>query len=333
MPESARDQLDRDNEKVRDQGAFIDAVLAAAGQVVRGQEELFEGMMVGLLCSGHILIEGVPGLAKTLAAKTFARLLDLDFQRIQFTPDLLPADLTGTPIYHPPTGEFRTRKGPVFTQVLLADEINRAPAKVQSALLEAMEEQQVTLGEASHPLPEPFLVLATQNPLEHEGTYPLPEAQLDRFFLKLLVTYPDRAAEEQMVADLCVEPASMPTAMVSGEQLKIARQACRDIYLAPELLKYLLDLVESSRHPERFGLAMLTPLIAHGISPRGSLALAMASKALAFLRGRSYVIPDDIINVARPVLRHRLLLSYEAEAEGKTADGILEQLLNAIPQP
>lgn len=333
MPEFASDQLDRDNQKVREQGAFIQDLLTAAGKVVRGQDQLFEGLLIGLLCSGHILIEGVPGLAKTLAAKTFSQLLDLDFQRIQFTPDLLPADLTGTPIYHPPTGEFRTRKGPVFTQVLLADEINRAPAKVQSALLEAMEEQQVTLGETSHPLPEPFLVLATQNPLEHEGTYPLPEAQLDRFFLKLLVSYPERAAEEQMVADLCVEPAKVPAAVVSSEQLQTARQACRDIYLAPELLNYLLDLVAASRDPKRFGLPALVPMIAHGISPRGSLALAMASKALAFVRGRSYVIPDDLIKVARPVLRHRLLLSYEAEAEGETADSLLEQLLNAIPQP
>ncbi|WP_245803931.1 AAA family ATPase [Geothermobacter hydrogeniphilus] len=333
MPESAHSRLTRDDARVRKTGAFIPELLAAAEEIVHGQQSLIEGMLVGLLCGGHVLIEGVPGLAKTLAAKTLARLLDLDFQRIQFTPDLLPADLTGTPIYHPPSGEFRTRKGPVFTQVLLADEINRAPAKVQSALLEAMEEGQVTLGETSHRLPDPFFVLATQNPLEQEGTYPLPEAQLDRFFLKLHVDYPSREAEQRMVIAHSSGSAPTPRLRIGREQLAAAREQVREIHLAPELLDHLLDLTAASREPQRFGADQLAPLIAHGISPRGSIALARAAKALAFIRGRSYVVPDDLYSIAHPVLRHRLLLSYEAEADGHTPDQIIDQLLKTLPTP
>ncbi len=333
MPESAGNRLSRDDARVQELGAFIQEMLSAADAIVHGQRQLLEGMLIGLLCGGHVLIEGVPGLAKTLAAKTLAQLLSLDFQRIQFTPDLLPADLTGTPIYHPPSGEFRTRKGPVFTQVLLADEINRAPAKVQSALLEAMEEHQVTLGETSHRLPEPFFVLATQNPLEHEGTYPLPEAQLDRFFLKLRVDYPDRQAEKRMIVNHSAGAAPQPQLRIDAARLETARQAIHAIHLAPELLDYLLDLVAASRQPQQFGSAELAPLIAHGVSPRGSLSLALAAKASAFINGRSYVVPDDLRSVVHPVLRHRLLLSYEAEAEGLDSDAIIDRLLTAIPIP
>jgi len=333
VPESAQSRLKRDDDSVREAGQFIAPLLKAADEVVHGQPKLIEGMLIGLLCSGHVLIEGVPGLAKTLAAKTLAQLLDLDFQRIQFTPDLLPADLTGTPIYHPPSGEFRTRKGPVFTQVLLADEINRAPAKVQSALLEAMEEGQVTLGEESLRLPEPFFVLATQNPLEHEGTYPLPEAQLDRFFLKLCVSYPEREAEREMVTARSAAAETQPPQHVNREQLDVARRAVRDIFLAPDILDYLLDLVAASRDPGQFGLDTLVPMIAHGVSPRGSINLARAAKAQAFLRGRSYVVPDDVHSTVHPVLRHRLLLSYEAEAEGCRSDEIISRLLEKIPSP
>ncbi|TYO98273.1 MoxR-like ATPase [Geothermobacter ehrlichii] len=333
MPESAHARLSRDDDRIAELRQAFRPALEEAGRIVIGQEELFEGLLIGLLCEGHVLIEGAPGLAKTLAARTFARLLDLEFRRIQFTPDLLPSDLTGTPVYHPPSGEFRTRKGPIFTQILLADEINRAPAKVQAALLEAMEERQTTLGDETHPLPRPFMVLATQNPLEHEGTYPLPEAQLDRFFLKLTLGYPPRQAEQAMLdthAGGAVEP---PQPMLGRTILRQAQKAVTDIHLSQQLSAWLLDLIAATRAPADHGLNNLQPLIAHGVSPRGSLCLARAARARAFMRGRSYVVPDDILAMACPVLRHRLIPSYEAEAEGITCDDILRRILAAIDPP
>ncbi len=313
--------------------AFVAPLLDALGAVVVGQKALFEALLIGLLSEGHILIEGVPGLAKTLTVNTLARTLDLSFKRIQFTPDLLPADLLGTPIFHPAKGEFLTRKGPIFTHLLLADEVNRAPAKVQSALLEAMEEKQVTLGEESFPLPAPFLVLATQNPLEHEGTYPLPEAQVDRFMLKVLVDYPEREAEAQILDRLALPPQEAPTAVVSPAALQRGREAVTTLHMDIKVRDYILDLVAASRQPHEYGLAEIAPLIDHGVSPRGSIFLAKAARARAFLRQRPYVVPDDVISVAPLVLRHRLLLSYEAEAQGIDSDALVERILAHVPHP
>lgn len=320
-------------EEIRRQGAFIAPLLEEMEKAVVGQRQLLEALLIGLLCNGHVLIEGVPGLAKTLTVNSLARALDLSFRRIQFTPDLLPSDLLGTPVYHPGSGEFHTRKGPIFAHLVLGDEINRAPAKVQSALLEAMEERQVTLGDETHPLPDPFLVLATQNPLEHEGTYPLPEAQVDRFMLKVVVGYPSREEEEEIVLRQSgmtlpsVRPAVQPAQLAEGAM------AVRSLHMDAKVRSYLLDLVTATRDPARFGLAELAPLIDHGASPRGSIFLALAARARAFLRHRPYVVPDDVLTVAPMVLRHRLLLSYEAEAQGITADGILERLFAAVPTP
>jgi MoxR-like ATPase len=313
--------------------AFVEPLLAELGKAVIGQQELLEGLLIGLLCHGHILIEGVPGLAKTRSINALARCLDLSFRRIQFTPDLLPADLLGTPVFHPGRGEFLVRKGPIFASVVLADEINRAPAKVQSALLEAMEERQVTLGEESFPLPAPFLVLATQNPLEHEGTYPLPEAQVDRFLLKLKVGYPSRAEEERIVDQVAGGDEPQLQAVVTPDQLAAASAAVRTLHLDPKVRNYILDLVAASREPDRFGLAELAPLIDHGASPRGSICLARAARAQAFLRRRPYVVPDDVVTVAPAVLRHRLLLSFEADARGIAADDLVARLLATVPRP
>jgi len=326
-------ELDALEAEIRRKSAFVAPLGEEIAKAVVGQVSLVEGLLVGLLCGGHVLIEGVPGLAKTLTVKTLARALDLSFGRIQFTPDLLPSDLLGTLVYHPASGEFRTRKGPVFAHLILADEINRAPAKVQSALLEAMEEGQVTLGEESHPLPSPFLVLATQNPLEHEGTYPLPEAQVDRFMLKVLVGYPSRAQEETIVERLCASSPPSISAVVDIATLAEAREAVQGLYMAPAVLSYLLDIVEATRDPARFGLKDLSPLIDHGVSPRGSIFLARAARALAFMRHRPYVVPDDVLTVAPMVLRHRLLLSFEAEAQGVQPDEILQRIFDAVPSP
>ncbi|ALC17102.1 MoxR-like ATPase [Desulfuromonas soudanensis] len=329
---AARDDLSRLEAEIRLKSAFVAPLLAEIARVVVGQRDLVEALLIGLLCRGHVLIEGVPGLAKTLTVNTLATALDLSFRRIQFTPDLLPADLVGTPIYHPGTGEFRTRKGPVFAHLVLADEINRAPAKVQSALLEAMEERQVTLGDETHPLPDPFLVLATQNPLEHEGTYPLPEAQLDRFMLKVVVGYPDRAEEEEILERHGNGPADLQ-AVVGHAPLTEAMAAVRTLYLAAPVRDYLLDLVAATRNPAAFGLGEMETLIDHGVSPRGSIALAQAARARAFLRGRPYVVPDDVLSVAPMVLRHRLVPSYEAEARGISSDALLQRIFAAVPAP
>ncbi|HEX2251996.1 MAG TPA: AAA family ATPase [Thermoanaerobaculia bacterium] len=302
-------------------------------KVIVGQGYLLDRLLVGLLARGHVLIEGVPGLAKTLAVKTLARTLQLDFRRIQFTPDLLPADLVGTQIYDPRTQEFHPRHGPVFANVLLADEINRAPAKVQSALLEAMEERQVTLGDRTYPLPEPFLVLATQNPIEQEGTYPLAEAQIDRFMMKLALGYPSRAEEEEILERMLVEQPIEVRAILDGERIAALRQATDAVYLDGRIRRYVLDLVTATRDPRSAGLGDLADLVSFGASPRATLYLARAAKALALVRGRGYVVPEDVKELAPDVLRHRLVPTYEAEAEEITTDQLIGRLLERIEVP
>jgi MoxR-like ATPase len=302
-------------------------------KVLVGQDELVRRLLVGLLARGHLLLEGVPGLAKTLAVKTLARTLALDFKRVQFTPDLLPADLVGTLVYDPQRSEFLPKKGPVFTNLLLADEINRAPAKVQSALLEAMEERQVTLGDVTHPLPEPFLVLATQNPIEQEGTYPLAEAQVDRFLLKVKLTYPSRAEEEAILDRMLVERAIEVRPLLDAASLDQLRAAADSVYLDGKLRGYVLDLVAATRDPAAAGLKELAPLISFGASPRATLFLARAAKAMALVAGRGYVIPEDVKEIAADVLRHRVLPSYEAEAQNLTSDELVARLLDRVEVP
>ncbi|HUP00352.1 MAG TPA: AAA family ATPase [Gemmatimonadota bacterium] len=325
--------LAEDNARVARENAFAGTLLGEVSHAIVGQRELLEALLIGLLSDGHVLLEGVPGLAKTLAVRSLAAAIDCDFQRIQFTPDLLPADLLGTTIYHPQRGEFAVHKGPVFTNLLLADEINRAPAKVQSALLEAMQEKQVTLGETTYPLEEPFLVLATQNPIEHEGTYPLPEAQVDRFMLKVLVDYPPRSDERDIIRRMTATEPPAIRPVVSPETILGARKVVTGVYVDAKVLEYILDLIEATRRPGQFGLDDLGPWIAYGASPRAGIFLTRAAKAHAFLRGRAYVIPDDVKAVARNVLRHRLLLTYEAEAEEIDPDSVLSQLLEHLDVP
>jgi MoxR-like ATPase len=302
-------------------------------KVIVGQEYLIDRLLVCLLARGHVLIEGVPGLGKTLAVKTLARALAIEFRRIQFTPDLLPADLVGTLVYDPRTHEFQSRRGPIFTQLLLADEINRAPAKVQSALLEAMEERQVTLGDATHPLPEPFMVLATQNPIEQEGTYPLAEAQIDRFMLKLRLRYPSRAEEQEILDRMLVERAIDVRPVLESGRLLALRQQADAVFLDPKIRRYVLDLVAATRDPRGAGIPELADLVSFGASPRATLYLARATKALALLRGRAYVIPEDVKELAPDVLRHRLVPSYEAEAEEVSADDLVARLLDRVEVP
>jgi MoxR-like ATPase len=308
-------------------------VEAELRKVIVGQDYLLDRLMVGLLARGHVLIEGVPGLAKTLAVKTLAQTQGLQFQRIQFTPDLLPADLIGTLIYDQRSGDFLPRRGPVFTNLLLADEINRAPAKVQSALLEAMEERQVTLGDRSHLLPEPFMVLATQNPIEQEGTYPLAEAQLDRFMMKLRLGYPTRAEEGEILERMLVEREIHVAAVLDRERLIALRAVADGVYLDAKIRAYILDLVTATRQPRAAGLPDLADLIAYGASPRASLYLARAAKALALVRGRGYVIPEDVKELAPDVLRHRLIPTYEAESEEVTAETLVARLLERVVVP
>ncbi len=311
----------------------IEKALYEVKKIIVGQDHLLERMMVALLARGHLLVEGVPGLAKTLAVRTLGQVLELHFSRIQFTPDLLPADLIGTMIYQQKTGEFVARKGPVFTNLLLADEINRAPAKVQSALLEAMQERQVTLGETTFPLPDPFLVFATQNPIEQEGTYPLPEAQVDRFLLKARVEYPTKA-EERQVLDRMISGQAPPVSRVLSSEA-VCRLASRvlQVHLDERLRDYMVALVSATRSPREVGLAELAPLIAYGASPRATLAFSEASRALAFLRGRGYVVPEDVKEIAKDVLRHRVLLTYEAEAENVTSDTVVDRILERVEVP
>jgi len=308
-------------------------VEAELRRVIVGQDYLLDRLLVGLLSRGHVLIEGVPGLAKTLAVKTLAQTLAIDFQRIQFTPDLLPADLVGTLIYDQRTAEFLARRGPVFTHLLLADEINRAPAKVQSALLESMEERQVTLGDRSYSLPEPFMVLATQNPIEQEGTYPLAEAQVDRFMMKLKVTYPSRQEEAEILDRMLVASDLKARPVLEREHLLALREVVDGVYLDGKIRTYILDLVLATRDPRAVGLADLADLISFGASPRATLFLARAAKALAMVRGRGYVIPEDVKELAPDVLRHRIIPTYEAEAEEITTDALIARLLDRVPVP
>jgi MoxR-like ATPase len=311
---------------------LMESVLYEVKRIVVGQDRFLERVMVALLAQGHLLVEGVPGLAKTLTVKTLAATLRGSFKRIQFTPDLVPADLVGTRIYSPRTGEFSTSLGPVFTHLLLADEINRAPAKVQSALLEVMQERQVTIAGETHKVPEPFLVMATQNPIETEGTYPLPEAQVDRFMMKVIVDYPSED-EELVVAQRVTGPATTVNAVASMTQLGELQQECRKVYVDPSLMQYAVKLVSATRRPDRYGMADLAKYITFGASPRATIGLIEGARALAFMRGRNYALPEDMTVLVADVLRHRLVLSYEALADGLNADQIVERVQKKIPVP
>jgi len=313
--------------------ARLGEIQRAVAEVVVGQDRLVESLLVAMLCRGHVLLEGVPGLAKTLTVRTLAGVIGGDFQRLQFTPDLLPADVTGTQIFDPRTSQFVPHRGPVFANLVLADEINRAPAKVQSALLEAMEERQVTIGDTTHPLPKPFVVLATQNPIEQEGTYPLPEAQLDRFLFKVLVGYPAPEDERTVLEYHLAESFPTPQRLGSVEELAELEAVVREVYLDERIRAYIVALVTASRRPDDVGLGDLVPLLGFGASPRASIALAVGSRALALVRGRSYVSPEDVKELAPAVLRHRLVLTYEAEAEGATVEEIIDRLLLAVEVP
>ena len=322
------------NEKVKEESVFIAALRAEMEKVIVGQRYLLDRLVIGLLANGHLLLEGVPGLAKTLAVKTLASALNTTFHRIQFTPDLLPADLVGTQIYNPKTGEFGTRKGPVFANIILADEINRAPAKVQSALLEAMQERQVTIGQETFVLPEPFLVLATQNPIEQEGTYPLPEAQVDRFMLKLVVKYPTLEEERRILdANARTQINHQVRPVVEPAAILRARKIIDEIYVDDKIKDYILSIVFATRDPAAYKLNALVDHIRYGASPRATLYLTLAARAHAFLQGRGYVTPQDVKSIALDVLRHRVIPSFEAEAEEMTSDKIVATLLNELPVP
>ena len=322
------------NERIHLESAFIDEIIRHMGKVIVGQKYMMERLMVALFSNGHVLLEGVPGLAKTLAIKTLAETIQTKFQRIQFTPDLLPADLLGTLIYNQKEGNFFTRKGPIFSNLILADEINRSPAKVQSALLEAMQERQVTISDTTHKLDEPFLVLATQNPIEQEGTYPLPEAQVDRFMLKLKIGYPSREEELEIIRRMANTNGKIPVnAVITPQQIIQARRTVNDIYLDEKIENYIVDLVFATRQPEKYGLQDLKPLISFGASPRASINLILASKAFAFIKRRGYVIPEDVRAVAMDVFRHRVILTYEAEAEELTSEEVVTQIINKIEVP
>ncbi len=321
------------NERIQRESAFIDLLFMETGKVIVGQKYMLERLLIGLLSNGHILLEGVPGLAKTLSVKTLAAAIQAKFQRIQFTPDLLPADLTGTMIYNQRTGDFTVRKGPIFANFILADEINRSPAKVQSALLEAMQEKQVTIGEQTFPLEEPFVVLATQNPIEQEGTYPLPEAQVDRFMLKIKIDYPNREEERLIMRQNITNSLPPVQATVSPSDILKARSAVQDVYMDEKIEHYILDIVFATRRPSEFKLEKLTPLISYGASPRASINLALAAKAYAFIKRRGYVIPEDVRAVCHDVLRHRIAVTYEAEAENITSEAIVNDVLNTIEVP
>lgn len=329
-----KDALNQLNAKIAKKSVFIKDLKEGIGQVIVGQNDLIDKILISVISNGHILLEGVPGLAKTLTINTVANLISAEFKRIQFTPDMLPADLLGTLIYNQKTGDFMTKKGPIFSNIILADEINRAPSKVQSALLEAMQERQVTIGEETFKLDLPFLVLATQNPIEQEGTYPLPEAQVDRFMLKVLVDYPSIEEEKEIlsrVAKTNLEKKQKP--VVNAKKILEAQKLLNDIYIAPKILDYILNIVFATRSPEEFKLGQLKDLISFGASPRASINLVLAAKAKAFIDGRGYVIPEDIRYIGKDVLRHRMLLSYEAEAEEVTSEELIDQLFKEIPVP
>ena len=321
------------NDRIQKESSFVDLLKIEMGKVIVGQKHLVDSLLIGLLSNGHILLEGVPGLAKTLAINTLADTIDAKFSRIQFTPDLLPADLIGTMIYSQKKEEFMVKKGPIFTNFVLADEINRSPAKVQSALLEAMQERQVTIGDQTYPLEEPFLVLATQNPIEQEGTYPLPEAQVDRFMLKVVVDYPKIEEEKLIVRQNVAKQFPKASSILKPQNIIDARNVVKDVYLDEKIEKYILDIVFATRFPENYGLEKFSVMINYGGSPRASINLAMASKAYAFIKRRGYVIPEDVRAVCHDVLRHRIGLTYEAEAENIKSEDIITEILNTIEVP
>ncbi len=322
------------NQKISEKSSYLDLLQMELSKKIVGQENMIERLLIALLADGHILLEGVPGLAKTLAIKSLSEAIDVDFSRVQFTPDLLPADLIGTMIYNQQSAEFTIKKGPIFSNFVLADEINRAPAKVQSALLQAMQEREVTIGETTFPLDEPFLVLATQNPLEQEGTYPLPEAQLDRFMLKVIIGYPDREDERKIIRQNITDGNSNKIQkVVSKEQVLDSRHWVRQIYMDEKIENYILDIVFATRYPEKYGLADLKPLIAYGASPRAGINMALAAKAYAFIQRRGYVLPEDVRNISMDVMRHRVGITYEAEARNMTSEDIVHEILNKVEVP
>jgi MoxR-like ATPase len=335
MESAPLEQLDirEINKRVQKESVFIQDLRREIGKVIVGQEEMVDRLMVGLLANGHLLLEGVPGLAKTLTVRTLAQAIDCSFKRIQFTPDLLPADLTGTMIFNPKDGSFTPRQGPLFANLVLADEINRAPAKVQSALLEAMQERQVTIGDATYKLPDPFLVLATQNPIEQEGTYQLPEAQVDRFMLKVVVTYPTKQDEREMLSRHGSGQPPAPSKVATPQQILSARKVALAIYMDDKVKSYIVELVFATRDPENYGLKNLKGLIQYGASPRATLALGQSARAFAFLQGRGYVTPEDVKTIGLDILRHRVLVSYEAEAEGISSEEIIRHVFDAVEVP
>ncbi len=312
---------------------LTNAVVQEVARRVVGQEPMVERLLIGLLTGGHVLLEGVPGLAKTLAVRTLAEAINTSFRRIQFTPDLLPADIIGTMVFDQKTGEFHAKRGPLFANIVLADEVNRAPAKVQAALLEAMQEKQVTIGGETHVLAEPFLVLATQNPIEQEGTYPLPEAQLDRFMLKIQVGYPTRDEEKEILWRMASGHPIPISAVAEADAILALRNTIAELYMDQKIVDYIVDVVRATREPQAVGLHEVKPLVAYGGSPRASIYLAQAARAMAFLRGRSYVVPEDVKAIAPDVLRHRVLLTFEAEAEDMTSDNVIAKVLEAVPVP
>ncbi len=321
------------NEQIDVKSASINRLTSEINKTIIGQEKMVECLLIGLLGNGHVLLEGVPGLAKTLAIKTLADAVDGSFSRIQFTPDLLPADVVGTLIYNVKENDFNIKKGPIFANFVLADEINRSPAKVQSALLEAMQEKQVTIGDETYPLQQPFLVLATQNPVEQEGTYPLPEAQVDRFMLKTVITYPELEAERLILRNTINQTFPQVNKVITIQEIIEAREMVKNVYMDEKIEKYILDIIFATRFPDQVGLEKLIPMISFGASPRGSINLAQAAKVYAFLRRRAYVIPDDVRAMAKDVLRHRIGISYEAEAENITPEEIIDNILNVVPVP
>jgi MoxR-like ATPase len=321
------------NEKIKQESEFVDTLFNEIGKVIVGQKDMVERLIIGLLGNGHILLEGVPGLAKTLAIKSLASSMKAKFQRIQFTPDLLPADLLGTMIYNQKDGKFTIKKGPIFANFILADEINRAPAKVQSALLESMQERQVTIGEETFPLEEPFLVLATQNPIEQEGTYPLPEAQVDRFMLKVKITYPNRDEELKIMQQNIGGSFPQASPVISPEDILKARKLVQDVYVDEKIERYILDIVFATRNPGEFGMDDLKDLISYGASPRATINLALGARAMAFVKRRGYVIPEDVRGICMDVMRHRIAVTYEAEAEEITSETIIQKILNNVEVP
>ena len=321
------------NERIQKESAFVDIISMEMNKVIVGQKHLVENLLIGLLADGQILLEGMPGLAKTLAINTLANIVDAKFSRIQFTPDLLPADVIGTMIYSQKSEQFQVKQGPIFANFVLADEINRSPAKVQSALLEAMQERQVTIGDNTYKLPKPFLVMATQNPVEQEGTYPLPEAQVDRFMLKVVVSYPKKEEEKLIIKMHNAREFPKASAVLKPEDIVRAREVVKDVYMDEKIEKYIVDIVYATRTPDEYGLGKLKDLISYGASPRASISLAMASKAYAFIKRRGYVIPEDVRAVCYEVLRHRIGLTYEAEAENITTENIITDIINTVEVP